>query len=126
MPNAENGCTDLKNTFIDHVFGGIARESARWRLVTALSGAHTIGRANLENSGFDGPWSDEDNQHIFNNDYYKSLVMKGWAPKEMDESHHQWERVDSTDKTKTSNQMMLNSDICLAYQNNIVHRDCVS
>lgn len=43
-------------------------------------GAHTVGKASPENSGYDGHWSDSENVGLFNNDYYKSLLTKGWGP----------------------------------------------
>jgi catalase (peroxidase I) len=65
-------------------------------LTAAISGGHTIGAAHAENSGFEGTWSDAANQGVFNNDYYKSLILKGWAPKQLDADHTQWERVGSS------------------------------
>jgi hypothetical protein len=125
MPNAEEGCTDLKSIFLDHIFKG-NRKRFSWKLTAALTGAHTIGQAHKENSGFQGTWSDSKNQGVFNNDYYKSLILKGWAPKVIDADHHQWVRVDlAPDPSSAIPQMMLSSDICLAYQNNEKHADCV-
>lgn len=124
MPNAEAGCTDIKTVFIDHLFSGVkSKERFKWKLAAAISGAHTIGQATLNNSGFNGSWSDSDNQDVFNNDYYKSLLLKGWAPKEIDATHHQWERVDKS--TDGAGQMMLSSDMCLAYLHNSEHDQCV-
>lgn len=57
-------------------------------MTAAISGAHTIGQAKKENSGFDGTWSDGPNQDKFNNDYYRSLILKGWAPHTIDDDHH--------------------------------------
>jgi len=118
----------LKSIFIDHIFGKLRNKRFRWKLTAAISGAHTIGQAHKNDSGFEGSWSDAENQGIFNNDYYKSLILKGWAPKEMDADHHQWERVDLEGLTEASaapTQMMLSSDMCLAYQHNPKHAECV-
>lgn len=52
----------------------------RWFLTAAISGAHTLGRAHIDNSGYVGWWSDPENSGIFNNDYYKSILQKGWMP----------------------------------------------
>ena len=49
-------------------------------MTAAISGAHTLGSAKPHNSGYDGFWSDAKNSGIFNNDYYKSMLIKGWAP----------------------------------------------
>lgn len=126
LPNAENGCDDLKTTFIDHVFAKHRNTRFRWKLTAAISGAHTIGQAKRENSGFDGIWSDPANQDKFNNDYFRSLVLKGWGPKALDATHNQWQRVDSFVATAGERQqMMLSSDICLAYQHNSPHDECV-
>lgn len=61
MPDAENGCDDLKTVFIDHIYSKFRNERYRWKLTAAISGAHTIGKVNQENSGFVGTWSDETN-----------------------------------------------------------------
>jgi hypothetical protein len=51
-------------------------------MTAAISGAHTVGGARLENSGYNGYWSDVENQGLFNNDYFRSIVLKGWAPEQ--------------------------------------------
>ena len=51
-----------------------------WTMTAAISGAHTVGRAHQEFSGYNGFWSDSTNAGIFNNDYYISVISKGWAP----------------------------------------------
>lgn len=120
MPDAELGCTDLQSIFIEHIFADTkGKDRNKWKLVAAISGAHTIGQATTANSGFEGKWSDDANQDVFNNDYYKSIINKGWAPKEIDATHHQWERVDKATGAET--QMMLSSDMCLAYLHNSKH-----
>lgn len=55
MPDAEQGVVAMKEIFYDHVF---AASKDGWRLTSALIGAHTLGGASLENSGYDGTWSD--------------------------------------------------------------------
>lgn len=77
MPDPEDGCVALVDVFHDHVF---ADTGIPWTMTAAMMGAHTIGSAKPENSGFEGFWSDEKNAGIFNNNYYASLVGKGWAP----------------------------------------------
>ena len=49
-------------------------------MAAAIMGAHTVGRVTIENSGYNGHWSDEKNSGIFNNNYYKSILAKGWGP----------------------------------------------
>ena len=53
MPNPINGCLGLKNVFVDHIYSEVANP---WRLIAAISGAHTLGSANKDTSGFDGMW----------------------------------------------------------------------
>ena len=74
----------------------IGRPNA-WALTAAISGAHTIGGASLENSGYQGWWSDADSSGIFNNDYYKSAIAKGWSPETSvngNAKKNQWQRAD--------------------------------
>lgn len=55
------------------------RKKKAWELTAAISGAHTIGHAKPENSGYDGFWGDPHNQNIFNNDYFKNIMAHGWG-----------------------------------------------
>jgi hypothetical protein len=58
MPNPEHGCNDLKRIFVDHVFARSRKVNKRWTHTVAISGAHTLGGAKLENSGYSGLWGD--------------------------------------------------------------------
>lgn len=72
MPNPENSCTDLNEIFINNIF--IAKglcKTKRWGLTAAISGAHTLGSAKVENSGYKGFWSDPVNSGILDR---KSVV----------------------------------------------------
>ena len=53
--------------FFSTEFGFAPRE------VTALMGVHTIGKADIYNSGFHGPWV-SDEQSLFNNQYYINMA----------------------------------------------------
>ena len=127
MPNPEMGCTSVKSIFVDHIYNvENMNESGKWSLTAAITGAHTLGRARQEQSGYIGTWSDEANQGKFNNDFYKSIILKGWAPQKIDDTHHQWTRVDSVNSDPSAlPEMMLNSDMCLAYLHNSEHENCV-
>ena len=82
MPNPENGCDDLKAIFITHIFNnGQNCRRKKWERLASISGAHTIGHAKPENSGYDGFWGDPANQGVFNNDYYRNIMAHGWVPK---------------------------------------------
>lgn len=110
MPNPENSCADLEEVFINHIFNH-AKETrvkngketvrwcgwrCRWGLTAAISGAHTIGSAKLHNSGYEGAWSDEANQGIFNNNYYHALLAHGWGPQKQigGKDKNNWKRID--------------------------------
>merc|ERR1719397_791074 len=54
-------------SFFDSEFGYTERE------VTALMGAHTLGAADIFNSGFNGVWVNDEQQY-FNNKYYSHLT----------------------------------------------------
>ena len=77
MPHPTEGCDGLETIFVDNIFWNVTEP---WRSVAAISGAHTLGRAHAEFSGFDGHWSGAGEQGIFNNNYYRSILTKGWAP----------------------------------------------
>jgi hypothetical protein len=76
MPNPANSCDGLESIFVDEIFKG---NDEAWTLTAAISGAHTLGAAQISNSGYDGYWSDKTNQNTFNNDYYLSILTKGWT-----------------------------------------------
>jgi len=118
MPNPEKGCDDLKAIFFNHIYAirGLGKRK-RWGLTAAISGAHTIGSAKLNNSGYEGNWSDPKNSAIFNNNYYHAIVGHGWGVNRAingNENKNNWKRVDVQMK-KEPFEMMLNTDMCLAY-----------
>lgn len=76
MPNPEDGCDGLSDIFIDHIY---AESEEPWRMTAAISGAHTLGSATIANSGYDGFWGDSTQAGLFNNDYYKGILFKGWG-----------------------------------------------
>jgi len=123
MPAATEGCGNHENIFVKHIFAG---RTDGWKLTAAIKGAHTLGSAKPQFSGFDGFWSDPVNAGIFNNDYYKSLMFKGWAPQlavNGNTEKNQWQRVDSG---KTAHkELMLDADLCLAYNNNKDYAECL-
>jgi len=109
LPNPEDGCDAVEKNYIDAL--GLDIYEA-----VALMGVHTIGRADLKNSGYDGWWSDPLQQNTFNNDYFKSLALKGWVPQRAvggDANKNQWQRSDAG--RQGPSEMMLNTDLCLLY-----------
>lgn len=49
-------------------------------MIAAIMGAHTIGSAKKQNSGYEGFWDDAEETGIFNNHYYKVAAGSGWVP----------------------------------------------
>lgn len=115
LPNPERGCQAVEDTFVNAL--GLS-----WTEAAALMGVHTLGRADVSNSGYHGWWSDPENSRQFNNNYYVSLLAKGWIPELAvggNSGKNQWERSDiGRDTTFDGHEMMLNTDLCLAYSEN--------
>jgi len=58
----------------------------------------------------------------FDNDYYRTMLTRGWGPNlaiDGNTERNQWKVVDIGNDGEPL--MMLNSDLCLAYDNNAVH-----
>jgi len=109
LPVVDEGCAEVERTFMQQL-GLSARGAA------AMMGVHTLGRARVEHSGFDGWWSGPQQSQRFNNNYYLSMLMKGWAPAQTSAGNWQWGRVgNSSGIGETNHEMMLNTDICLAF-----------
>lgn len=68
LPDAKQGAPHLRDIFY--------RMGLSDKDIAALSGAHTLGRAHPERSGFDGPWTTEPLK--FDNSYFVEL-LKGEA-----------------------------------------------
>jgi len=112
LPNPENSCDAVEATFVTAM-------GLNWRQAAALMGVHTLGRAQTSNSGYDGWWSDVTNSRRFNNNYYASIVAKGWVPEKAvggNSDKNQWMRSDvGADEATLGKEMMLNTDMCLAF-----------
>lgn len=79
MPDPENGCDDVTTIFMQHLFK-YQKNQEKKRLTAAIMGAHTLGRAHVENSGYEGTWSGPGSEGVFDNDYYKQMLTRGWGP----------------------------------------------
>lgn len=113
LPNPENSCPAVEETFVTSM-------GLDWPQAAALMGVHTLGRAKVENSGYNGWWSDAQNSGKFNNDYYISILAKGWGPEVAvngEPLKNQWKRIDAgEDEAGLGKEMMLNTDMCLAFK----------
>lgn len=114
LPNPEDGCAANERVFVNNL--GLS-----WRETAALMGVHTLGRAHPANSGYVGWWSDAPNQRKFNNDYFFSIVHKGWMPEKAvlgNAAKNQWTRSDfQASSDVTHREMMLDTDMCLFFNN---------
>lgn len=125
MPNPELGCTGLKSIFVDHIYLKQGTATA-WELTAAISGAHTLGSATIANSGYNGFWSVPDQASKFNNDYYKSMMFKGWYQEKAVNGNNlknQFKRID-LGLTNLHKEMMLSTDMCLAMEANEANNNC--
>ena len=115
LPDPERGCAAVEENFLDGL-------GLTWTQAAALMGVHTLGRAEVSNSGYHGWWSDPENSRQFNNNYYVSLLAKGWIPElavSGNAGKNQWERSDiGRDTSFDGHEMMLNTDLCLVYSEN--------
>lgn len=111
LPNPERGCPAVQETFID-------RLGLDWRGAAALMGVHSLGRAKVENSGYFGWWSDPENSRKFNNNYYVSMVQKGWEPLQAigdNPEKNMWIMTGPNPPSGDATEMMLDTDLCLAF-----------
>ena len=78
--------------------------------ILALMGAHTLGRAQLENSGYEGEWVP--GLAEFDNEYYRDLVEVPWQRQQAEVPGHGLKHSWTEPNSKT---LMLNTDMCLAW-----------
>jgi len=133
FPSAFYNYDEMEQYFADE-FGFTSRE------MVALMGAHTLGRARAEDSGFEGRWVPgrltDGIRHtdVLDNTYYFNLRGK-WIQKSVVDpsgnSKLQWQRdgfdANTYDNTNAANQssMYMNSDLAISWQfeNSTVYGD---
>jgi len=114
LPNPANGCAANEETFVSNL-------GLNWAETTALMGVHSLGRARAEHSGYSGWWSDPQSSRDFNNNYYHSLIQKGWKPDKRGNGKFQWMRAGK--RSGAAEEMMLNTDMCLLYEDILAEDD---
>ena len=62
--------------------------------IVALSGAHTVGKCNLDRSGFDGPWTED--MLSFDNQYFSEMLAKEYKLGESKKGNPQYEHESGT------------------------------
>ena len=97
LPAAEGGVEEIERVFVTAM-------GLTFRDAVALLGAHTLGRLETENSGFEGAWTTTPD--TFDNDYFVTLTQNGWDLAVLDDAHTTWVRGGT---------MFLNADMELAY-----------
>eukprot|EP00933_Yihiella_yeosuensis_P032193 TRINITY_DN25787_c0_g1_i1.p1 TRINITY_DN25787_c0_g1~~TRINITY_DN25787_c0_g1_i1.p1 ORF type:complete len:540 (-),score=72.77 TRINITY_DN25787_c0_g1_i1:230-1849(-) len=109
LPSAEK--TNQIETYVMNKFNLTTRQTV------ALMGAHTLGRCDMNNSGYNSTWKDRGD--LFTTAYFKLLIEGRWKRAEMSNPHHpaermfQWNHVTKSDREQWA--MMLASDMQLVY-----------
>jgi len=110
LPNAEKNWTEVYNVFVKRM--GLTIQD-----ITALLGAHTLGRPMPENSGYAFYWTNVANR--FSNQFYKDLLYGSWKRYTNNYAFHgqthQWNTEPLPDGMDPN--MMLNTDMSLVYYN---------
>ena len=97
LPDAAQGARHVRDIFYRMGFDD--------REITALIGAHSLGKTHRNRSGFEGPWTRTPTQ--FSNDFYKELLGNTWTIKKWD-GPEQFE-------DKTGELMMLPADMAFLF-----------
>lgn len=98
-----SGCTQTEEVFLN-------RMRMTWADAVALLGAHTLGHGDRSSSGQQGTWVQSNSEAItFDKKYYEQMFLNNWRVKGQG-STQGW-----TTGYDPDNRLMLNTDICLAY-----------
>ncbi|ODV96415.1 hypothetical protein PACTADRAFT_49767 [Pachysolen tannophilus NRRL Y-2460] len=98
LPDGAKGADHIRELFGPHAMGFNDQE------ITALIGAHCLGRCHVKNSGFDGPWTFSPT--FFTNDFYKLLMDGDWHIRE-------WNGSRQFEDDATKSLMMLPADMAI-------------
>jgi len=72
LPDADKGADHLRAIF--------GRMGFNDQEIVALSGAHALGRAHTDRSGYEGPWTNSPT--VFSNDFFVQLIETKWTPRQ--------------------------------------------
>jgi hypothetical protein len=62
---------------------------------------------------------------VFNNDYYHSILFKGWGPAYQETNgKFQWNRIDKGIDAD-HNEMVLDTDMCMVYKTSVDYAECL-
>lgn len=102
LPSTQ-GCSETEDVFI-------RRMGMTWENAVAIMGGHTLGHGNARNSGHQGTWSDSAlAATVFDKKYYEQIFMNNWRRSGQGRSQD-WRTSNAAD-----DRMLLNTDVCLAY-----------
>ena len=114
LPSNEAPPTEIEDKIMTK-FGLDARHAV------ALMGAHTLGRCDVNNSGYNSTWKDRPD--LFTTAYFKLLKVGRWQRRAMRDPHtgleslHQWNHIAGNGGTTSRDKwaMMLAADMQLVY-----------
>jgi len=105
LPSSQGGLGEIERVFVTQM--GMTMRDA-----VALLGAHTLGRMQEVNSGYEGSWVNGRDAATFNNEYFRELLGRPWRRTDNGLSPadrqplEQWE---------AGPQLMLNTDMSIAF-----------
>jgi len=99
LPNAELSHQHTTAVFVERM--GFTQLE-----ITALMGAHTLGRADADASGYDGAWVVSSS--TFDNTYYSDIIRRPWVRDANENGQHFW-------RDPNADTIMLNTDMALAF-----------
>jgi len=106
LPNPEKDWSEVFNVFVTRM--GLTVTD-----IVALLGAHTLGRAQPQNSGYEFFWTRSPNR--FTNAFYHDLTSLAYERVLLNTSQHQWDTYPPPPSGDPL--MMLNTDMSLVYGN---------
>lgn len=106
LPDNEGNFTELMNVFVN-------RMGLTVRDVVALLGAHSLGRAMPENSGYEFYWSRS--ASLFRNEYYQDLLNSHWKRTSNNFAFHSTTHQWLDPQQNGTSIMRLNADMSIVY-----------